>query len=315
MADFVFDLYRLNVLDDETLLDFMGKPIRSDKEIREVLQVAAHADFDVTRENPTSRHKWSVRDYVEFEIEGEALGDHVGLTLARSILEKEGRIVTDEGIELGMSEAEPPLASTIQLLFNLRRHLVAVEYNSALMVSDTWLDVLHEVFASASTKLEFRSAVKLMPKPNKEEILDAFRSFRRLTRLRVQLLLPNPELSRYTRKLFEELRDGSIREYLADMRNPQGLSQDEERLPYASAAMAAAGYKEGDVVLEGVRPGSNQKQIVRTGEKPIRGKVADLKEFIRGMGSVARTKETQTAVKAILQEIDRIAEPPDSKSK
>jgi hypothetical protein len=235
--------------------------------------------------------------------------------LARSILEKEGRIVTDKGIERGTSEAEPPLASTIQLLFNLKRHLVAVEYNSALMLSDTWLDVLHEILASASTDLEFRSAVKLMPMPNMEEILAAFRSFRRLTRLRVRLLLPNPELSRYTQKLFEELHGGSIREFLADMRNPQGLSQQQERLPYAAAAMAAAGYKEGDVVLEGVRPGSNQKQVVRTGEKPIRGKVADLKEFIRGMSSVARTKETQTAVKAILQEIDRIAEPPDSSSK
>src|SRR5664279_5100272 len=129
MADFVFDLYRLNVVDDETLLGFMGKPIRADQEIRSVLHTAAQSELDVTRENPTSTHKWSVRDYVEFEVDGEPVGDHVGLTLARSILEKEGRIVTDEGIERGMSEAEPPLASTIQLLFNLKRHLVAVEYN------------------------------------------------------------------------------------------------------------------------------------------------------------------------------------------
>jgi hypothetical protein len=93
-----------------------------------------------------------------------------------------------------------------------------------------------------------------MPMPNQEEILEAFFSFQRLTRLRVHLLLPNPELSRYTQKLFEELQSGGIRDYLADMRNPQGMSKAQENLPFATAAMAAAGYKEGDVLLEGVRP-------------------------------------------------------------
>jgi hypothetical protein len=57
MADFSFDLFRLNIRDDETLLGFMGEPIRTDFEIRDVLLEATKPIYDVTRDNPNSVHK------------------------------------------------------------------------------------------------------------------------------------------------------------------------------------------------------------------------------------------------------------------
>ena len=63
MADFIFDIYRLNIVDDDSLLGFMGSPMRRNDEIIRVLAEATNPHYDVVRENPTSIHKWSLRDY------------------------------------------------------------------------------------------------------------------------------------------------------------------------------------------------------------------------------------------------------------
>ena len=102
--------------------------------------------------------------------------------------------------------------------------------------------------------------------------------------------------------------DGGIRDYTQDMRNPKGLSQAEDALPFASAAMAQAGYKEGDVVLTGLRDG--RLRTVRTGKKAVRGSLEGLKDFVRGMAANARSQEAQHVLAAIMDEVDRIAEPP-----
>ena len=52
------------------------------------------------------------------------------------------------------------------------------------------------------------------------------------------------------------MRNGGIAEYLQDMRNPKGLSKSAGKLPHASAEIAQAGYKKGEVTLAGVRDGS-----------------------------------------------------------
>jgi hypothetical protein len=104
------------------------------------------------------------------------------------------------------------------------------------------------------------------------------------------------------------MEESAIREYTQDMRNPNGLSQREEGLPFASAAMAQDGYKDGEVLMTGIREG--RRATVRTGRRAARGKVEGLKSFVRGMASIARTREARAAVTAIMEEIDRIAEPP-----
>ena len=51
-----------------------------------------------------------------------------------------------------------------------------------------------------------------------------------------------------------------IKEYTQDMHNPTGLSQAQDGLPLASAAMAQDGCKVGEGLLEGIRNG--QKRVV-----------------------------------------------------
>jgi hypothetical protein len=105
------------------------------------------------------------------------------------------------------------------------------------------------------------------------------------------------------------MQNGGIVEYLQDMKNPKGLKKDVGKLPHASAEIAQAGYKKGEVKLEGVRDG--KPTTVHIGKKAARGKIGQLRDFVRGVGANVRAKETQAVVGAILDEIDRVATPPD----
>lgn len=101
---------------------------------------------------------------------------------------------------------------------------------------------------------------------------------------------------------------GGIREYLQDMKNPSGLYKGEGALPHASASLAQAGYKDGEVTMEGIREGKKRK--VKTGRRAARGKLEKVRDFVRGMHKGAKSKETREATQAIIEEIDKLAEPP-----
>jgi hypothetical protein len=124
----------------------------------------------------------------------------------------------------------------------------------------------------------------------------------------VHLRLPNPDLSRPIKHLFEDMQNGAIREFLQDMRNPSGLSKNEEALPFAAAAMAQAGYKKGEVILEGIR--NRRRSVIRTGHRAARASLDQIRDFARGIGANARSKEAQAAAASIVAEIDRIVEQP-----
>ncbi len=178
----------------------MGKPIESDDEIVTILRNSATNRFDRDVRGPRTRTIWSLR-----EAEENTIGPHriFTLRLIRSIAEQSGVTVTDEGMSDAVSAFSPPVGLPIYLIFYLDRHLVAAEHASALMSSDYWRTALHEMLDASSREMEFRSSLRLEPVPEPAEILDAFRSFDRLTRLRVHLVLPNPELTRVTRQLYE----------------------------------------------------------------------------------------------------------------
>lgn len=305
-APFQFDLYRLVVIDDPTFFDFVGKPVAADDQIKAILAAAASPEVDQTVNTSRSVIQWSLREYDE-------LPENVlSIVLARSIVERTGRTVTERGIEDAVSEQSPPLADTIHIFFKMARHLSAVEIVSEITKTDAWRSAFHTMVDAAAARLGFRSSLRLEPVPKEHEILDAFRSFSRLTRLRVHLLLPNPEMSHLTERLRKEMEAGGIREYIQDMKSPRGLSQSDNALPFAAAAMAQAGYKTGEVVMEGIQ--NSRRTKVRTGRRAARGTVDRTKDFVRGMTPTLRTKEARAAVAAIMEEIDRVAEPPSSTS-
>lgn len=309
---FEFELYRLNIADSVADLFEQDRPSLSgnDDAIIKVLEAAASPDFSYETQTRRAIYQWDVRGYVNYTDEAIDQSRVVGVTLARSVKQELGEVVTPEGIEEATSQSVPPRADHIDLIFHMGRHLVAVERYTVLTQSWMWREALHSILEDASRREGYRGQIELEPVPREEEILTAFRSFDRLTRLRVWLRIPNPELSRYAQSLYREMEEGGVREYLADLRNTKGLNKAEGKLPHAAAEIAQAGYKKGTVVLEGIRSGKPDK--AETGGKAARGTPVVLRDYVRGMHATAKSKETQQALQAILGEMDRIAPRPES---
>lgn len=307
---FNFDLYRLNIVDIQDLfVPSDAHRLRKDDEIIDVLRLSNSPKFDLEQETKSAIYKWSIRDFCEYPpING--LRRIVSLVLARSVLEKEGLIVTDSGITQGSSAATPPLAHTVILFFDMFRHLVAVEH-SGILSQTAWKDFIEKILAKAAQAYDRASFLKFEPVPEKHEIISLFRSFEQLTRIKATLRIPNPELSRYTKALFDDLQSSQVREYEQDMKNPNGLSKQENARPYATAALAQQGYKEGDVQMEGIRGGEFEKVI--SGSMATRGSIASLKDFVRGLHANAKAKEAQKVLTEVAKEIDRI-HPPEIES-
>jgi hypothetical protein len=300
---FQFELYRLNILDTDPLFPEFGQRIVLDEQILEVLQKAASADFDWTQETKKAAYKWSMRQFIDYG--PLAVRGHIAsVVLAKSTLKKDGIIVTDEGITSGTSDATPPLASTMMLFFDMQRHLVAVEYHGELSQNKKWKKAFSKIVVNAANAMHMSSSLILEEVPEKHEIIKLFKSFDRLTRLKVYLRLPNPELSRYTKALYEDLQNGGIREYLQDMKNPSGLSKKEQTRPFASVALAEEGYKSGEVLFEGLKEGRFTK--VKSSEEAARGTLEILKDYVRGIAANAKAKETRHVLSAITDEIDRL---------
>jgi hypothetical protein len=196
------------------------------------------------------------------------------------------------------------LASTMMLFFDMQRHLVAVEYHGELSQNKKWKKAFSKIVVNAANAMHMSSSLILEEVPEKHEIIKLFKSFDRLTRLKVYLRLPNPELSRYTKALYEDLQNGGIREYLQDMKNPSGLSKKEQTRPFASVALAEEGYKSGEVLFEGLKEGRFTK--VKSSEEAARGTLEILKDYVRGIAANAKAKETRHVLSAITDEIDRL---------
>ncbi len=300
---FNFDLFRLNVVDISDL--FLNKDvrrIRTDDNIVEVLEKSNSYEFDEEQETRSAVYKWSIRDCYEYPREYSSRRI-ISIILARSVLEKDGLIVTDEGISEGSSSSSPPLASTIILFFDLDRHLIAVEHSGELSQT-AWKEFLEKILSSAALACGESSNIELEPVPEFHRIINLFRSFDLITRIKATLRIPNPELTRYTQSLFDDLKHSDVREYTQDMKNPNGLSKSEDARPFATAALADQGYKKGDVTLEGFRDDKHEKVI--SGADASRGSIASLKDFVRGLHANAKAKETVKVLMEITKEIDRI---------
>lgn len=300
---FSFDLYRLNVEDAEDLFSQAQlRRLRTNQDIAAVLQRATDAEQDQIQRSRTAVFKWSVREFRDLT---DQTPDRplLHVVLARSILERDGSIVTDQGMSTGTSLLNPPLASTAVCLFDLSRHLVAVEHTGELAPT-AWKEFFERILATAANRLDYWSSLVLEPIPEQNGIVGLFLSFERVTRMRLTLRIPNPELNRYTKLLYEDLSRSGIREMTQDMKNPNGISKSEDARAYASAVLAEQGYKKGDVQFEGLRNGAFEQAVSDT--SAARGNVRGLRDFVRGLHANAKAKEAQRVLAAVTAEIDRI---------
>jgi len=310
---FNFEVYRINLVQAEPgLFEEMNQPISSDQDITTIVKHAVTPDYKALFSGPKNTFEWVLRDFFSLFPESETSGEFYQLTIAKSVVETSGEIVTDSGIESGVSEAEPPLADTCRLFFYMKRHLLVIEKRSAI-TNSRWRSALEFILKHAAQDLQYSGWMEFEPVPRYEEIIEAFHSFERLTRLRVILRLPNPELSRYSESLFNQMEASSIREYFQEMKNPRGLSTEKGKLPHATTEIAAAGYKKGEVTFEGHRQG--RRDVVKTGNAAAQGTVNELRDYVRGLKDMAKTKEGQRVTSAIIAEIDRIAPPPQKAEK
>lgn len=303
---FTFNLHRLNIVDSSDLfISTPPKRLRGDNSIKKILEIASDPQFDQIQKVKSATFKWSLRAYIDLS-EIAPHREIIHVLLARSVLEKDGLSVTDEGIKSSTSVSFPPLANTIVCFFDLSRHLVAVEKSSELG-NTAWKDFLHRILSEATRSLDWWSDIELEPVPAFDDIVSLFLSFERVTRMKVLLRIPNPELNRYTEAVYEDLRRSGIREIMQDMKNPSGLSQSQDARPYASAVLAEQGYKKGEVTIEGLR--NEAFDVAQSGNEAARGMVRGLRDFVRGMSVNMRTKEAKLAMAAICAEIDRIHPP------
>ena len=300
---FTFDLFRLNIVDiDDLFYSDISLRLRGDFQLLEVIEQSCLSNADLEQTTKNAKFKWSLRHYNNYQDYFENR-KFVSVVLARSILEKDGLIVTEEGISSGSSSSYPPLASTIVIFFDIKRHLVAVEHSGEL-VQTAWKDFIEQILERTSRALNKTSRIELEPVPEKHEIISLFKSFDKVTRIKATLRIPNPELTRYTESLFEDLKNSDVREYTQDMKNPSGLSKSESARPFATAILAQQGYKKGDVYFEGFRNDTFEK--VTSGATASKGSIKSLKDFVRGMNVNARSKETKNVLQEIANEIDKI---------
>lgn len=300
---FEFDLYRLNII-DEDVFDFLGKPIRENADILLVLLSMTSPTYDFENYTGSSVHKWSIREFYDYVLDGDQKNRIAQIILSRSLIEQSGQTVTDQGLEDSISEVYPPLATSMGIYIWLERHLVAVEHNSALVSTDRWRKAFHKISEAAAKNEKFISTLSLEPIPEQDELIRVFKSFSRLVRLKLKILLPNPDLSRYTRKLYEELQRSAIREYDQDMKNPNGLNTEENTLPHASVSLAQAGYKRGDVTMIGVKHDKNKIEKIITGKTAARGKITVFRDQIRNMRQKASKGETQYILSELIREME-----------
>lgn len=300
---FSFDLFRLNIVDADDMFSVnINQRVRGNADLIKIFQTSTSNEMDQIQKTRSAIYKWSLRDYLNLTemADGREL---IHLVLARSLLEKDGLIVTDEGISSGTSSSFPPLASAAVVLIDLSRHLVAVEHTGELSQT-AWKDFIEKILSFSAFYLGKLSSISLEPVPEKNGIVGLFLSFDKVTRMRLTLRIPNPELNRYTRELYNDLVKSELREITQDMKNPNGMSKNTDARPYACAVLAEQGYKLGDVQISGIKGETFEEAT--SGSNAVRGNIKSLRDFIRGLSSNLKTKEAKDAIKLVFAEIDRI---------
>ena len=308
---FEFELYRLNIIRGETLLfDQHLKPIKSDGDIIKILKKSVDPKYKEISSGEANTYEWVLRDFCKLNV-GKEYGDIFSIAIAKAHSEITAEVVTESGLEEGRTELTPHVAQSCRLFFYMKRHLLAIEKRSVITSSERWRSALSAILKQVAFDIEHNDWIEFEPIPRKEEIFELFNSFDRLTRLKITLRRPNPELSRFAESLYRQMEEGGVREYMQDMKNPQGLKREKGKLPHASTEIASSGYKKGEVLFEGVKNG--KKETAKTGKNASVGSTRVLKEDVKGIKEICTTKKASATTKAILEEIDRIAPNPEAK--
>lgn len=296
-----FLLYRLNY---EHKPNLFQEQLEFDGQLIEVLRNAIDPAGDVVKSRTTSGYQWSLREFHLDAVDDSDGRVCVVLTLARSSLYRAGVMVTDSGFENAISTSSPALAERIIVMLDLKRHLFAVEYNSALMQSDTWRKELERILTRSSHSKGFYTKILLIPVPPREEVEVRLRRFQKITRVQLTLSLPNPDINSTYERLYREMVEGDVQQLKQDMSNPNGLKFEESSLPNASLNMAMNGYKRGKIKIRGINNG--KPESITIGDDVTRAEVYGVREFAEGISRGSSDSNVKRAIRAILKKLDEV---------
>jgi len=301
---FNFMAYRLIKSTEEDLWSISReKDLLTDDDIVTFWENACHSQYDVTHSTEKNKYKWSFR-------KGTSVTDNNDhrlidiYILGKSLLEKDAMVVDETGFHQDRSYSQPAPADTMTLLVFWKRHIVLVENRSQMITGETWLKHYSEIMVRVAEKMDYKKMPQLENIPPEKSIVSIFYNLLKVTRIKLHLELPNPDMSRLTKELKEKLEEDQIQELKQDMYNPNGMSKKETGLPFASLALAELGYKKGPVTIEGEDEEGPKKY--ETGKDTAKGSLIGFKNFIKGLRINAKTKEGNGMLDAIEAELIRI---------
>lgn len=301
---FKFFLYRLNKEYRNDLFTDHNLPKRPDDEwLQEYFSSICNREYDFRKETPRASYIWSLLNYQNLN---ESFSSVV---LARSQVQKTGTFVAGNVLNVGYSISTPPPADSIILLILWKRHIVVVENRAGMTTGETWLRNLHAIIDNAKTKIRIPIAPRLEPIPIKGTILDHLKNLDRIFRFRVRLKLPNPELSRWAKRIYDEMVEEKLTEYLQEFYSPTGIKVDDTSKAFSSGALAELGYKDGGVQIQGEKDG--KPILIDEGKTAIKGRidqgrVDELRAYLRGLGVNATGKQFNKALSNIENEVNRL---------
>jgi hypothetical protein len=296
-----FLLFRLNFVDRQ---DLFNKPITTDADLTKVIEVAATQEFDVPRQGSRSSYRWALRDVNLGEVAGMDRS-YIEVTLSREVTSRRGPIVTPHGITRGTSTLSPPSATLVRVLIDLKRHIIAVEEVPGIVQTRTgWKSIFKLILDSAAWKLGFTSVIRLSPIVPREIIASHLESFARVTRLRVTLSIPNPDLGPSFQRLYDEMKRGGVRELTEDMRNERGLTLAPETLPQQTLDMAMTGYRKGKIRLYGYGRDGSKDEFTIAADDVARIEIVEVRDFVEGYAAAQKTLAVKRFAEAIIKKID-----------
>ena len=187
-----------------------------------------------------------------------------------------------------------------------------MEHNATLLSGKAWRSAIR-LISKRAAKTHGNSAILILePVPEADSISTLLATFVRVIRIKAKVRIPNPELTRFTKAFYEQLKASRINEYRQDMRNQQqGLSLEEGTLARATIGLAEEGYKDGDVTIIGTRKG--QIETVVVGHTAARGTLRVTKEEMRQLSPEDDPIMVTAVIGALLGEIERM-KPVEGKS-
>ena len=296
-------LFRLNFVDRHGLFD---QPVRTDNQVINVFETAARERCDVVDSRTRSGSRWSLRQ-VETDTPDEPdARPFISAIFSHEATYREGPIVTPAGISRGVSAISPPAATTSHVVVDLRRHIIAVQDVAAIMQTKPgWKNKLELILNAGARWAEYTSRVSLEPIAPKQVVQGRLAEFNRITRVRVTLRIPNPDLGPTFQRLYEEMSRGGVRELTEDMRSERGLDFSTDSLPRASLDMALNGYRKGEIRIYGFREG-NEKDKFTIADDVARVEIDGLRDFVSGVRAGTTSPEVKRVVHAIIRKIDGI---------